>query len=283
MNINGDKKLSFIENLIYTLLFINEFLNERKAEKNYFFEISWRDLYKFWKDDNILNYSPSRIATDAFLINYLTNNFDIKKKLNVLDLGCGLGVYSTYLRNLGYQLNYTGVDLNKDATKHLSIDKNNNFILGNFDTENNKIFNQLSKLNKINKFDLILSHSFLEHVEKDDLTINNLKKFFPETKQVHFVPASLSFFNYFRHGYRRYNNKKIRSMSNKPKNFYEVFKLGNHEALKQYYVRYFLYYGKKHKLDFFNLYKNKDNTIFDFKKYIYSLEKQYPIFYCLYK
>tara|TARA_B100000579_G_C22739798_1_gene808506 strand:- start:235 stop:1086 length:852 start_codon:yes stop_codon:yes gene_type:complete len=283
MKINGDKKLSLINSAIYTLFFFIEFLYEKKSKKDYIFDILIQDLNKFWNDDNLINYSPARIATDSFLINYLKKNFDIKKKLNVIDLGCGFGNYSNYLRNFGYEVEYTGIDWNPKTEKILSGHKKNNFILADFDNENKGLFEQLNQLNQNNKFNLILSHSFFEHIQKDITIFNALKENFNDVNQIHFVPASISFFNYFRHGYRRYNFKTNQKLSNQLDNFYKIYNLGNHESLIQYYVRYYLFYGKKHKLDFFNLYKKNKDIFLNIKKYIYSNTNQYPVFYCFYK
>ena len=68
------------------------------------------DLYMFWDTKNWTKFSL-RIACDGFLINYLKNNFSKEKPINILDVGCGKGHYSRMIRNLGYRVKYTGIDI----------------------------------------------------------------------------------------------------------------------------------------------------------------------------
>ncbi len=277
--INGDEKLGILKAILYTFDFIIEYLFEKKTLKNYYFENNLKNLKLFWDNDNLLNFSPMRIATDSFLVDYLLKNFSKNKKINILDLGCGNGMYAKQIRNLGFDIKYIGVDVKYNINWN-NIEGDNLFIEDNLTENYNQIFNKIKKQYSI---DLVLSHSFFEHISNDNEIFLSISDIFNEINHLHFVPAAISFFNYFRHGFRRYNQYKIKNILEQTNNYYEICNLGNHYTLLHYFKRYYLFYNKKHKLDFFRIYKKKLSPYEQIDKYIYAKKGNYPIFYCLFK
>tara|TARA_B100000989_G_scaffold120404_1_gene88784 strand:+ start:1162 stop:2013 length:852 start_codon:yes stop_codon:yes gene_type:complete len=279
IEINGDNKLGFLKSIIYTFNFLIEYLLEKKNTKNYFFENNIKNLRLFWDNNKLLSYSPMRIATDCYLVSYLINNFAKDKKIHILDLGCGNGIYANQIRNLGFNIKYIGIDL-KHNVNWKNIDGDNLFIEDNLTKNHQQIFKKIKK--KFN-IDLVLSHSFFEHISNDKEIFISISNIFTQSNHLHFIPATISFLNYFRHGYRRYNNYKIKKILQKTNYFYNIYTLGNHYTLIHYFRRYYLFYRKKHKLDFLKIYKKKLDSYEDISKYIYAKKGHYPIFYCLLK
>ncbi|WP_440650525.1 class I SAM-dependent methyltransferase [Candidatus Pelagibacter sp. HIMB1495] len=109
------------------------------------------------------------------LIIFFNRNFsNLKKKINILDLGCGTGSTLILLRKKNFFIDC--VDISKEALKKLKqkhLNKNvKTFNLG---------FNDFLKNSK-KKYDLIIDGASLQHQTEDDLKISyslinkNLKK-----------------------------------------------------------------------------------------------------------
>jgi len=146
--------------------------------------------------------SPSRIYSDQFFRDNL--GMIIKKKeIDVLDFGCGSGYIREILADLGYTVNYTGLDVKK----HKHFDDYSKFCPSEFV----KGEAETVVLNK--KFDVIVSMCALEHIKYDHQAVGNLSRFKkPDTIEINMIPAKMSFPLYLSHGYRRYNEKDLRSM-----------------------------------------------------------------------
>lgn len=104
----------------------------------------------------------------------------------ILDIGCGIGILSNKLANMGY--NITGIDIDPDAIK---MAKSNSvlpsYISGDFLT-----YDFGGK-----QFDTIIMADVLEHVKDDDGMIDNaLTLLRPQGKIIIMVPALPSLFGY---------------------------------------------------------------------------------------
>ncbi len=143
--------------------------------------------------------SPSRIYADRFFKENL-KKIIVKKDIDVLDIGCGSGYIREIFYNLGYKVNYVGVDLKK----HSSFDSFSHF------ADSRLVIAKAEEFETDQKFDLILSLCSLEHMENDRQAVNNAKRFLKSDGfQVHLVPAKWSYCLYFNHGYRRYDLKGL--------------------------------------------------------------------------
>ena len=92
----------------------------------------------------------------------------IKKKLSIIDIGCGPGRYVYDLAKLGH--NVTGIDISSDMIniakkKNLIFKKKTNFILGNY---------LYTKFNQ--KFDYAILNGFFDYIKKPEVVFKKLKK-----------------------------------------------------------------------------------------------------------
>jgi len=158
------------------------------------------------------NGSPSRIMSDLFWQGLPNEEIITElKELNVLDLGCGKGVYYPILKKIfGEKLkSYTGLDKIIDKpllTENLS---NKKFV-------QDDIINVHKYLNNKN---LIISQSFIEHIDYDiDLfrDLSEVEKKNHPVLQIHLFPSKECLFSYLFHGIRQYS---IKSTSFLTKNF----------------------------------------------------------------
>lgn len=109
------------------------------------------------------------------LIIFFNRNFSkLKKKINILDLGCGTGSTLMLIKKKNFSLDC--VDISKEALKKLK-QKNVNKNVKTF----NISFNQFLKISK-KKYDLIIDGASLQHQNENDLKLSfslinkNLKK-----------------------------------------------------------------------------------------------------------
>ena len=275
-SISGDVITTFLQSLLYTLYFLKELIFSKRATKDQSFEIFEDDLYIFWGTQDWTKFSPARIACDGFLIHYLKNNFSHAKSLRLLDIGCGKGHYSKMIRNLGYEVQYIGVDITpRDEWLELE-DENTKFL--SLALGENKLKDKVPEIG--NKIDLIFSQSCLEHIENDIAALLELSSEFPNSKQLHLIPGVISFFNYFKHGFRRYSQRNISRIVNKLNVIHKLQAIGGHEIVKAYFPFFYNNYNKKHKFDILGLHKQPISleSIIENSK---STKGQYPVFYSL--
>ena len=278
--INVDKiKNNIFEKLIYSLFYMKEILLEGKSKIDHNFYINKDELTKFWGTENSWSFlSPIRVACDAYLLKFLKDNFP-QKEISILEVGCGRGKYAGMIENLGYKINYLGIDGKKNGD-WLKFKKSNvNFLecyLGN----NNK--NQLNQIKyRIPNVDLILSQSCLEHIKYDVSALNELHSLFPNSQHLHFVPSPNSFLNYFTHGYRRYTHSSLKKIGRILNKNASIIPLGNNLTLKQFFSWFYFINKKKHPYDFFSFYKKEYLINKETNKIIFSKKKHYPVFYSL--
>lgn len=92
----------------------------------------------------------------------------LKRKLNIIDIGCGPGRYVFDLANEGHTL--TGIDISRDMIKiakkkNLIHKKKTNFIVGDYLNKNFK-----------KKFDYAILNGFFDYIEEPDVVFKKLKK-----------------------------------------------------------------------------------------------------------
>lgn len=154
--------------------------------------------------------SPNRIYSDRFLYEKLKEIIS-KKEITILDIGCGSGYVRKIFSDLGYEVFYTGIDIEK----HPKFDEFNKYTL-----HSEFVKSKIEDFQTDKKFDLIFSIFALEHIKDDKLAVS---KFLSDV-QIHIVPSSWSFFLYLQHGYRRYNPSKLKRLFN-DKNL-KIYRLG---------------------------------------------------------
>jgi SAM-dependent methyltransferase len=275
-SISGDVSTTFAQTVLYSLNFLKELLFSNKEKNEQSFQIIENDLYMFWDTKNWKKFSPARIACDGFLINYLKNNFSKEKPINILDVGCGKGHYSRMIRNLGYRVKYTGIDIAPRKEWSELEDINTQFLalaLGE-----GRLKDKAPEIG--NNIDLIFSQSCLEHIENDVSALIELSTEFPNSKQIHLIPGVISFLNYFKHGFRRYSQRNIMRIASYLNVDYKLQAIGGHEIVKAYFPFFYNNYNKKHKFDLLGLHKQAISleSIIENSK---STKGQYPVFYSL--
>ncbi len=209
--INGDNPGHFINRLLY---FFQCLKDHRKGDSKSFEiyqpTLSILNLDTFGK-------TPSRLLCDAFWnsIDYENIRLKLNSKINFFDVGCGSGLYGTFLRKISGKFfsSYTGLDIYKNN----SYPKEFRHIIS-------KAENVYSFIDKQTNF--IISQSALEHIEKDVFAIEEITKKLVQNEkpfiQIHMVPASKSLWLYLWHGYRQYSKKNLSDQLNKLKNKFDI-------------------------------------------------------------
>jgi len=275
-NISGDERTNLLEAFLYCFIFFIELITSKKFKDDSIIPTNKEDLLRFWGNNDWKNYSPSRIACDMFLVNYLKENFSFNKTIVIIDIGCGNGHYSTLIRNLGFKINYLGVDIKeRDMWKDME-DESTKFLELELGVGNTELLQNLTA----NKVHLIFSHSCLEHIKNDISALIEIEQSFPLVKQLHLVPAPISFLNYFKHGYRRYSEKNFLKISQHLKSKLSFTTLGNHFLVKSYFYFFYNKYNVKHKFDFLNFYKKKVNFE-ELLREISPKKNNFPVYYAI--
>lgn len=154
---------------------------------------------EFWHPATVAtsDASPSRKMIDAFLETELPKLLP-QKSLSVFDIGCGTGYIYQRLTAMGYDLNYTGLDVYK-RTKFDGNVPHGRFVLS-----------KIEDFQASTTYDLVISNTCLEHVEDDSSAVR--KAFTLGNTQVHILPTFWSLFIYLWHGYRQYSPTSLQTL-----------------------------------------------------------------------
>jgi len=273
--INGDKKTNYLEDFIYVIFFIFEVLNDKRAKP----DNSQSSYYKniildYYEKGFFLKMSPSRILCHFFLLNWLKNNFSRDDNVNILDVGCGNTVALTIFKKYFKNFQYYGCDFKKRDNWD-SIKNKNVFLFEQKIEEEIKI--DLPQIN------IIHSQSVFEHVEYDLSGFQQLSKKFKKARQIHFLPAPISFLNYEKHGFRRYSLRALENLKRElEKENMKIYNLGGSRAFK-----YHFNFLEKNNFKKFNLskilkFKNDINDEIELLKFLFSdKDKSFPVFYAI--
>ena len=283
--INGDesavfgKKLSFFKKFVYFAFFVWEWISEKKVNSQVCYEINQTELKNFFGRTDIRSISPSRIACSVYLIDFLKKNFLKDEILNIVDIGCGSGRYHEYISNLGYQLNYVGLDIAENQSWKNSTESKRFYEveLGENNTESLKRISDSLKL-----ADLVFSHSALEHIKNDISAVQEISEFSPNAMHLHLIPAPSMFLGEMLHGWRRYtkNNFKkfILAFQNSTVSFDPI---GNRRTAKAFFSHYYKFDQKKMPHDLFNYYQQKYDPIDDLRSISIHKNNERPVFYAM--
>jgi len=283
--VNGDEsavsgnKLSFFKKLFYFLFFIWEWFSEKKINSQASYEINQPELEEFFKGTDISSISPSRISCSVYLIDFLKKNFSKDQTINIIDIGCGSGRYYEYISNLGYQLNYIGLDIAKNTSWKNSTENKKFYevALGESNTESlKKISSNLKSAN------LVFSHSALEHIKNDISAVQEINEFCPNALHLHLVPAPSMFLGEILHGWRRYTQNNFKKFNLAFQNRKISFDpIGNHRTRKSFFPHYYQFNQKKMTHDFFNYYQKKYDPLDDLRAISLFKSNERPVFYAM--
>ncbi len=232
--LNGDRKLNFLEKILWLLL---NFLNNNTVPKNpnykkYEFIKKFSPKYND-KDINslLIGKSPSRTIGNLF---WKKLNWQLIKRelgeINIFDTGCGAGDYGIMINKFSNGIkSYFGIDFypRKDWNKTM---KDNPFIVLKRSSSSN-IRNLIPS-----NTNLIITQSAIEHFRYDLQYFHQIKEFINKTNknilQIHLFPSPACLWLYLFHGYRQYNLyniKKIIKIFEDDKNYCALFPLGGNK------------------------------------------------------
>jgi len=263
--ITADKKLTFFGR-IYWL--IATYINGRRKDNS---ELKVYSTSSFFPINNasfdvcLPEFTPSRCISNILLenINWCKLESLLCGKINVLDIGCGSGLYAEFFqRALDTDFHYTGLDINSNTNWSILESENIKFLEVNAELVENYYENH----------NLIFSHSALEHISDYRTVVSKINDMASMQKKkiihIHIVPGPGAFLNYLWHGYRHYNLATLAETFPKNKGFNSfVFELGARESnrVHRYYITRRLVLSR-----IFSRYKTEKHLLLDDKDYIFA-------------
>ena len=281
LNIDGDQyvlrkngiRKKLIKLLILFQIFV-EILLEKKSSSTRCDYLQKSVLNNFFGD--LSRVSPGRIA----IVNYLACKAaegSIPKRLNMIDFGCGTGIYSDFFNKVEdsplylESFNYCGIDIQEYEDWEGFENSDVHFI-------NKKApFAFEGKPEEIN---FVFSHSSIEHVDNDEEVLEWLSNIFPNAIQMHILPASTSGLYYLAHGYRRYYYSDIVRITEKLGRNFRIDSIGGSKCLEAYYSYYEHITGASHRFSFSSITPKylSDQMLSDICQ---TKRGEYPVFYAL--
>lgn len=273
--VNGDIKTNYFEDLFYIIFFIFEILKDKKKIQNKYHFSYFKEFYDLEENKKtFFKNAPSRILCEFFLLNWLKNNFNPNTKVNILDIGCGNAVAIKIFLKFFKEINYFGCDY-KERKNWKDLEQTGvNLFKYNIGEDFEK---------KLPVIDIVHSQSVFEHVKYDLSGFEILSKKFDKSKQIHFLPAPISFLNYEKHGYRRYSYtdlKKLKKILNKDQ--MKIYNIGGLNTFKYHFNFLINNNFKNFRLSKYFKHSNDFEDSFELLKFLISDElKSFPVFYAI--
>ena len=153
----------FLNSPEYKRLNQKENYQKKHNLKEDFYGKSWVGQDNLWYEDMFSQTPLLRIDW----ANFIKSKENIK---NILEIGCGTGVYPIKFKELFHKKEYTGIDISESAIEHCKSNSNFDFQCGDY-----------LQMNIPKKFDLVFSNAVIDHVYDMDLflskIVNNCKKY----------------------------------------------------------------------------------------------------------
>ena len=117
---------------------------------------------KSWTKDNYWynKIHDSNPLIHQNFINYLKEKTNVT---NILEVGCGAGIYPIKMKDLFSRMQYTGIDISQSAIDYCKKNSQYEFICGDF-----------IKMDLNKKYDLVYSHAVVDHVYDIDKFISKI-------------------------------------------------------------------------------------------------------------
>ena len=132
-----------------------------------------------WADANPATYDifHDHLSSHDDFMEYFKKKLDVK---SVLEVGCGTGVYPIKTAELFKDIEYTGNDFSQQCIDYCKKNSTFNFICGDF-----------IKMSTDKKYDMVFSHSVVDHVYDPVAFIANIVK---STKKYAYISNYLGYF-----------------------------------------------------------------------------------------
>lgn len=274
--INGDLNHNQLKKFFILLQIALDVFQETKNKKKFKPKVNHEIISKIVQEKI---YSPGRLGSLNYLINFIKNHFS-NKELKVLDLGCGSGRYYNWIRkiNADKDYEYVGIDV-KENPEWMKL-RNDNVRFYQKDIQS--VYDLDLPINP----NFIFSQSALEHARNDILLLKTLVEKYPNTKQLHILPGSISGINYLAHGYRRYNKNELNRICKSMNIKFNIISFSGKKSL----IDYFLWLKvenesgnkiKKHLFEKFFKYEKEYSPNKNLDSYCGIGENEYPVQYAL--
>ena len=209
--LNSDFELSVLNKYLYLL--INAFIGflpsrlSRKLSINKFRPSTLAFENVVGKEISAVY--PGRLLSNVFWesIDYETLTSLLGRRLSILELGCGTGVYGEKISKLTDIYSYVGVDIQDHPNWHQLDPSMFNFLKDTYENFHLFVSNQ----------NLIITQSALEHFDKDISLFQQINSYahsrdFPVVS-IHLMPSACSLYTYLWHGIRQYGRLHIGRLS----------------------------------------------------------------------
>lgn len=151
---------------------------------------------------------------------WIKNQFSQYLSGEILEIGCGIGNFSSHLANYG---NLTAIDINKSYMKEANKKMGNRVSVGFGDIEKGKFFF------KKRVFDTVVCLNVLEHIKDDKKALKNIYELLaPGGILILLVPMHRFLFNLIDQSinhFRRYEKNELKEILRN--NNFEIFKIKN--------------------------------------------------------
>ena len=131
-------------------------LKQRVVGKSAYGNVEWQNANFEW----YLKIHDGNYLLHQDFVRYLKEKKDVK---SVLEIGCGAGVYPIKYKELFRDIDYTALDISKEAIEYCKKHSDFNFICGDF-----------VKMEITEKYDLVYSHAVIDHVYNIDAFISKI-------------------------------------------------------------------------------------------------------------
>ena len=210
-NIDGSSKLAFLNRILYLILNIanNSFSKHNVDTRLQYSNFIPNDIEPILATIDQKR-SPSRMLSYLLWYNVFWENVrqQLGGQINLLDIGCGKGIYSCILNDFsgGNIDTYHGIDISESQIWERLRSKSQKVRFTRYDGRD-------LSFGLTHGVNMIISQSALEHVEEDLFLFHQIARHIKEKGtpmlQIHLFPSPACLLLYLTHGIRQYTPRTI--------------------------------------------------------------------------